>query len=170
MDVFSVKDASELTGISRPSLRVYTTKYARWLSTEATPARGQARTFTAADLRTLRYVYEQTQAGATHDQVMARLDAGELESYAWHVPAQEEPQDSEPTGVMAPDQVAILQGMFEELRAQLAQAAQRETQLRERVDDLTMQLGETKGRLAERKSGKWQAPAWFRAIFGSRAD
>ena len=29
MDLYSVKDASELTGISRPSLRVYTQRYAR---------------------------------------------------------------------------------------------------------------------------------------------
>lgn len=37
--LYSVKQASDLTGISKPALRQYTEKYQKWLSAEAIVAR-----------------------------------------------------------------------------------------------------------------------------------
>ena len=46
---YTTKDASELTGASKQALRVYTTRYKRYMSTEATPDAGAERRFTEGD-------------------------------------------------------------------------------------------------------------------------
>ena len=85
MTVYPVttKQAADLTGISRQSLRVYTKRYSRFLSIDATPAHGEERKFTRDDLRTLRFVYDITSAGRPHDEAIERLQAGDLEQWQW---------------------------------------------------------------------------------------
>lgn len=75
-DYYSTKDASAMTGASRQVIRVYTDRYARWLSTEATPGPGKERRFTASDLKLIAYVYQQTsRESQTHEQIEAQLNA-----------------------------------------------------------------------------------------------
>ena len=76
---YTPKATSDITGASRQVLRVYTQRYARYLSTDATPAPGLERRFTEADLKVIAFVYQRTAAGETHEQVAERLSAGELE-------------------------------------------------------------------------------------------
>ena len=86
-EYYSTKEASELTGASRQVIRVYTDKYARWLSTEATPGPGKERRFTSADLKLIAYVYEQTGTeNQTHDQVIEQITTGALDAFAWETP------------------------------------------------------------------------------------
>jgi DNA-binding transcriptional MerR regulator len=54
---YSTKRAAELTGASRQALRVYTARYSRYMSTEATPEHGGERRFTEADLKLMAYIY-----------------------------------------------------------------------------------------------------------------
>ena len=163
-DTYTMLETSQLTGISKPSLRNYTRTYAPYLSPNATPAPGEARVFTRDDLRVLRFAYSATETGSTHDQVLQRLAAGELDTYAW------QPEDtdvaSEQTQLLPPDQIRLLASMMEEYRSREAAAAAREIELRDRIERLQAELGETRGRLAER--GRWRPPPWWRYFFGSR--
>ncbi len=79
----STKNAAIITGISPQALRTYTRRYSRFLSLEATPDAGQERRFTEADLRTLKFAYSVTATGRPHEEAIARLQAGELDSYPW---------------------------------------------------------------------------------------
>lgn len=163
-DVYTMLETSTLTGISKPSLRNYSRTYARYLSTGATPAKGDARVFTTDDLRVLRFAYSLTETGSTHDQVLQRLAAGELSTFDWMPP--EDTDASENSALLPPDQTRILAALFDEYRQRDAAAAAREQELRDRIERLQIELGETRGRLAER--GKWKPPAWWVFLFGSR--
>lgn len=54
MTTFSVKAAADLTSVAKPSIRLYTTKFSRYFSTEATPGPGEPRMLTEADLKLIR--------------------------------------------------------------------------------------------------------------------
>jgi DNA-binding transcriptional MerR regulator len=168
MDTYSVKQAADATGISKPALRVYTRRYTRWLSSEATPSKGEARTFTPDDLRLLKFVFDATTAGATHAQVVTRLEAGELAAYPWQ--PETSPPESEDTAVMAPDQVRLIQAMLEHYQQREDAARARESALAERIEELQLQLGEAKGRLAEVRAARYRAPRWLRSLFGGRGE
>lgn len=163
-DTYTMLETSTLTGISKPSLRNYSKTYARYLSTGATPEKGEARVFTADDLRVLRFAYSLTETGSTHDQVLQRLADGELDTFTWR------PEDAESaneqTQLLPPEQTRMLAVLFEEYRQRDAAAAARELELRDRIERLQAELGETRGRLAER--GRWHPPAWWKWLFGTR--
>jgi DNA-binding transcriptional MerR regulator len=173
-DLYTVKQAADATGISKPALRVYSQRYARWLSTEATPEKGQARLFTPDDLKLLKFIYEQTAAGVNHEQVVERLDAGELENFTWDVQEQEdaetEAETIRSTALMPPEMVRLNQALLDEARLREQAALDREKALQTKVEDLQRELGETKGRLSELRSNRYHAPKWFKAIFGGRLD
>ena len=168
-DLYSVKEASALTGIARPTLRTYTVKYARHLSTEATPEPGKERRFTEADLRLLAFVYQYTDAGETHEQVIDRLAAGELERFAWSLP---DSPESPPSDVDAPESASTALVPIERYAAvqTLLQDAQRRE--REALDKLAAAEGELRrlerelGAAQGRLSAQYRAPTWWRRLFG----
>ena len=164
-DTYTMLETSTLTGISKPSLRNYTRTYARHLSPGATPAAGEARVFSRDDLRVLRFAYSLTEQGSTHETVLQRIAAGELDAYDWY-PPDDADGSSEPTQLLPPDQIRLLASMMEEYRQRDASAVARERELLDRIERLQSELGETRGRLAER--GRWHPPAWWKYFFGSR--
>lgn len=170
--LYSVKDAAEATGTSKAALRSYTKTYARFLSTEATPERGEARAFTADDLRLIRYVFEQTDAGATHQQVTERLNAGELALYQWYPKEDGEEEDDEneaaTTALITADVAKVAQALVEEARQREAAALARQQELQDRVEQLLRELGEAQGRIAAEKETRYNPPTWIKVIFGSR--
>lgn len=169
-EYYSTKDASELTGASRQAIRAYTEKYARWLSTEATPGIGKERRFTVADLKLIAYVYHQTrQEGQTHDQIDQQLSAGALDSFAWQTPesstsATETPESS--TSALVPHE-----------RLQAALALLQDSQRRESLQELQVQqlsseiarlqneLGRAQGSLEAYKALR-RRPRWWVWLFG----
>ena len=175
MTVYPVttKQAADLTGISRQSLRVYTKRYSRFLSIDATPAHGEERKFTRDDLRTLRFVYDITSAGRPHDEAIDRLQAGDLEQWQWE-PA--EPAESAPGGAGASEGESMALVPLQSL--QLAQALATDAQRREqeaqrRADELAaenarllLELGEARGKL----SNRYRPPTWWKALFGGAAE
>ena len=177
-DYYSPKDTSAITGASRPIIRTYTQRYARFLSTEATPEAGAERRFTAADLKVIAFVYQRTAAGATHEQVLERLAAGELDQFDWQ-PA--EPESAAQGGPAAESASSAAGGALvpiERLQAAhalMADAQRREEQaleqvatLQAEVQRLSQALGKAEGEAATLKSSRYTAPRWWRAVFGGR--
>ena len=168
----STKNAAIITGISPQALRTYTKRYSRFLSLEATPDAGQERRFTEADLRTLKFAYSVTATGRPHEEAIARLQAGELDSYPWSPP----PPDATIPPTDAPEAPSGLMVPLVHLEAlqQLADAAtRREEAARLRADELatenarlTLELGRAEGKL----SARYRAPAWWRALFGGSTE
>jgi DNA-binding transcriptional MerR regulator len=170
---YSTKEASELTGVSRQALRVYTRRYARYLSTEATPDQGQERRFTLSDLRLVAFVYGQTSAGASHESVAERLAAGALDNFEWQPEQSTEGHSASetPEGALIP--VERLQAAFELLQ----DAQQREQDALEQaaaakaeITRLTLELGKAQGEAETLKASRYRAPAWWRAIFGGSGE
>lgn len=169
---YTTKAASELTGVSRQALRAYTRRYARHLSTEATPAAGSERRFTEADLRLLAFVYTHTSAGETHEQVAERLAAGELEHFDW-LPPEPEPAAhiGEAASALVPiERFEVAQSLLREAERRERTASEEAERLRAEVQRLTLELGKAQGELTGVKSARYRAPAWWSALFGGRED
>ena len=175
---YSTKEASDITGASTATIRTYTTAYARYLSTEATPDPGKQRRFTAADLKLIAFAYQLGEReGATREQVLERLDAGELDTYAWQPP--EEPTSAAQSAI-APDSALVPYERLQAAQVLLQDAQQREQALKAdtaaqvatlqaEVQRLSQELGRAQGEAAMLKSSRYTAPRWWRAVFGGRA-
>lgn len=167
---YGTKEASNLTGISRPALRTYTSRYARYLSTDATPERGSQRRFTRDDLRLLVYVYQATAAGATHENVQQRLADGALEEFAWEPPEPPEPGPAEPaaegsTALVTREQVQAMQALLLDAQRREQQALEREQAAQEKIAQLERELGMAEGELQAIKTLK-RRPRWLVALIG----
>lgn len=169
---YTTKQASELSGASRQVIRVYTTRYARWLSTEATPQPGMDRRFTADDLKLLAFIYQRTAAGETHEQVIERLQAGELEQFAWQPPEPApEPQsaDESASSALVPlERLQVAHALLQDAQRREAAAADQVAALQAEVQRLSLELGKAQGEAAALKASRYRAPAWWRALFGGR--
>ena len=86
-DFYSVGDVSKMVSVSVASIRSYATRYAALMSPTATPAPGQVRRFSDADVRVIAYVYERTAQGKTHEEVHVELLEGALDGWEWIPPA-----------------------------------------------------------------------------------
>lgn len=175
-DYYSTKATSQLTGASRPIIRTYTTRYARFFSTEATPEAGTERRFTAADLKVIAYIYQRTSAGATHEQVLESLAAGELDQFAW-LPPEEPPSavpgsqsaESAPGGALVPvERLQATQALMLDAQRREEQALEQVATLQAEVQRLSIELGKAQGEAATLKSSRYTAPRWWRALFGGR--
>ncbi len=170
-DYYTTKAASELTGASKQIIRTYTERYARHLSTEATPEPGKPRRFTATDLKLLAYVYQQTSTGnLTHDQVLERLAAGALEEFDWQIPAQSamsgaEESVSAPSALVAVERLQAAQVLLIDSQRREGEAKEREQALIERVAALERALGQAQGELTAYKSLR-RRPRWWTVLFG----
>jgi DNA-binding transcriptional MerR regulator len=162
-EYYSTKDASALTGASRQVIRVYTDRYARYLSTEATPGPGRERRFTPTDLKLIAFIYTQTgQNGQTHDQIEAELNGGALEGFAWETPEHANVAPETPDSAMG--------ALVPAERLQAALALLQDTQRRElqqgaEIARLQNELGKAQGELAAYKSLR-SRPHWWKVLFG----
>lgn len=169
-DYYTTKDASELTGASRQVIRVYTDKYARWLSTEATPGPGKERRFTPSDLKLIAYVYQQTaRESQTHEQVEAQLASGALDSFAWETP---EPATSAPdgpgsdTGALVPaERLQAALALLQDAQRREGDQAHQVQQLSTEIARLQNELGRAQGELEAYKSLR-RRPKWWVWLFG----
>jgi DNA-binding transcriptional MerR regulator len=172
---YTTKQASELTGASKQAIRVYTQRYARYMSTEATPDAGSERRFTEADLKLMAYIYQQTQRGGqTHDKVLEALASGALDAFEWEprTSPQEGYIDAETTGtalvpierLMATQ--ALLQAQLEERQRLL----ERERELLDQVQRLQREVGKAEGKiesLEEQLKQPMQRPrSWWARLLG----
>lgn len=174
-DTYTTKQASELTGASPQAIRVYTGKYARYLSTEATPEPGKERRFTVADLRVVRFVYEQTKTGVSHEEAAAQLAAGALEQYPWQPPetppqATEPPAASESMALVPLATLQATQALLQAERLERERLIEREAALQARIEELRQALGHAEGELAAVRSTRRKPPAWWVALFGGQTD
>lgn len=173
---YTTKQASQLSGASRQVIRVYTTRYARYLSTEATPHAGMDRRFTADDLKLLAFIYQRTQTGETHDQVLERLQAGELEQFAWQppesppTPEQQSDDESASSALVPLERLQAAHILLQDSQRREAATADQVTALQAEVQRLSLELGQALGQAAALKESRYKAPVWWRALFGGRGD
>ena len=173
-DLYTVAEASKLTGIAKPTLRAYTGRYSTYLSTEATPEQGAERSFTAADLKLLAFIYSYTSTGKTHDQVLSALSAGGLERFDWQPPESQpdSKQSAEAAGeALVPlSQVRAFQLLAQESEKREQAAQERIESLQAEVQRLERELGQAQGALSGFRSAQYKSPAWWRSLFGGRAS
>lgn len=173
-ELYTVAEASKLTGIAKPTLRAYTNRYARFLSTEATPEQGAERNFTESDLKVLAFVYAFTSAGKTHDQAIEALSAGELESFDWQPPEPEpeSQQSAESTGeaLVPASRLQAAQVLVQDAQERERAAQEQISALQARIEHLSQELGKAQGELAGFHRAQYRAPAWWRSLFGGRSE
>jgi DNA-binding transcriptional MerR regulator len=167
--LYTLKQANALTGVSRQGIRQYCARYARWLSTYATPPPGIERQFTRDDLRVFRFIREITATGANHETVIERLSSGGLADFTWE--PQETPQSApgtptEPSTYLVPvERLQAAQTLLEDAQRREQAAQERAETLQAEVQRLTFALGEAEGKL----KAHYKAPRWWRALFGGAA-
>jgi DNA-binding transcriptional MerR regulator len=175
---YTPNEAAVLTGASKPALRTYTTRYVRYLSTEATPDKGNSRRFTAADLKVIAFIREKTTIeNQSHEETMAALARGALEEFAWQLPEEEngQPGYSETNTALVPiERLQTLQAILVDTqrREQIAQERleQREKELQERIYILERELGKAEGALSTFQSMTRKPASWWTRLFGGRED
>jgi len=174
-DTHSTKYVADVTGASPQIIRVYTNKFSRYFSTEATPGKGVARRFTDADLRLIAYIYQSTAQNITYDEIEERLQAGELDQFDWQPPETEqkapESASGETYGALVPaERLQAAQVLLHDAQQREQAAIEREESLQAEIQQLREELGQARGELAGYKGSQYRAPAWWRAIFGGRAE
>lgn len=158
-DLYTPKQVTEIAGISLASIRNYTDRYRSWYSAQATPAPGEARLFSEADLLLTCYIAQTTQAGSNHSDIAAHLEksGGVPVEFAqgWELPAQQresqqaqEEGEAQPASALVPaEQARALWAMVEGQVAQAQALAEKE---RERADRLLEEgLAKERGLLAQ---------------------
>jgi DNA-binding transcriptional MerR regulator len=169
-DLYTVAEASKLTGVAKPTLRTYTNRYQRYLSTDATPEHGAERLFTEADLTLLAFVYSYTSAGKTHGQVIEALQDNALDSFDWQLP---ESQPDSPQSADSIGEALVPMSRLQSAEMFVLDAKQREQTMAEQLEEaqkrnaeLERELGQASGELAGFKAAQYKAPKWWRALFG----
>jgi DNA-binding transcriptional MerR regulator len=169
-NLYSPKQVQEMLEVSATGLRIYTSTYPNYLSTEAT---GKRRKFTEADLCFLSFVKARTEAGDNHKDVLAMLGREEgkaqWEQFQSEWEPLEPPDDTDgphadPGTVLVPMaqlQAARLlledaqrreQESREQATAMRQEALQRERELQERINQLQRELGKVEGALGKTES------------------
>lgn len=173
-ELYTVSQASQATGIAKPTLRGYTRRYQRFLSTEATPEHGVERLFTESDLKVLAFIFSYTSAGKTHDQAMQALQAGELDQFSWQPPQEPEtpdqPSESYSAALVPVERLQALDTLRQNAEQREAEALARLEQAQEQIRELERKLGQAQGELAGVRSSQYRAPKWWRSIFGGQAE
>lgn len=172
---FTTKQAAELTGASRQIIRTYTNTYQRYFSTEGAPEQpGQPRRFTAADLKLIRYVYTSTaEQKLTHEQVLERLAAGDLDRFEWQLPeatgnaeGSSVGAEQSSTALVPIERLRAAQALIQEAQRREAEAAQKAEELQDRLLAAERELGKAQGELAAYKAMQRRPPTWWVKIFG----
>ena len=180
--LYSTQEAVDLIACSKAAIRSYTTKFARYLSTDATPPAGQPRRFSATDLRTLHFIYTHAAAGRTHDAIEQMLaDGAPLAAHPWQAPDAEPSSSASPGPAPASPTTALTASPADDARLdtllrtlaglmapgggrhpddiqRIAELERRIAELQERIEALQMDLGVARGRLAaltEQRDTHW---------------
>ena len=174
-DTFTNKDIKEHMGLSPAGIRNYCQVYARYLSTEATPAPGLTRRFTLSDMKLFAYVRQRTNEGATHIQIEPEIAAGALASFEWELPTKqktarpgpvEEPE--EPTTALVPaSALAAYQTLLQATEKRLETTDSELSQARSRIEQLQSELGKAQGiseTLASQNARLTRS--WWRKLLG----
>jgi DNA-binding transcriptional MerR regulator len=193
-NLYSVKQAAEITEVSRQSIRAYTGSYARWFSTEATPQQGGERRFTSADLKLIKFIFATvTRDKITHEQVQERLAAGALEAFNWEPDtdahrAASEPSQHTNTSLVPVERLQAAQALMmdaqrreQEAIARAEEQAQRlreQAQLRERellaqLNQLQRELGKAEGKIESLEATRQATPpehnrSWWARLVGGK--
>ena len=75
--MYTTKDICEKFGVSRETVRQWTTQFTDYLSPTATPEKGRQRNYTEEDLSVLALVSNQKSTGSTSEEIAAALAAGQ---------------------------------------------------------------------------------------------
>jgi len=89
--MFTSKQTAKLAGIGHSTVRHYALEWAEYLSASATPPAGEVRHFTDEDVAVFRTIRVMRDRGATTEQIIAALDAGDR-----YEPLDEPPEPPEP--------------------------------------------------------------------------
>lgn len=177
-DYFTTKEAAELTGASRQIIRIYTSTYQRYFSTEGAPDQsGQQRRFTPADVKLIRFIYTRTaEHKLTHEQVQAALAAGELEQFAWEAPERPqsaasaydspEEQQSASAALVPVERLQAAHALMQDAQRREQQAAEQVQALTERLAQLERELGAAQGELQAYKQLRPRRPRWLQWLVG----
>ena len=144
---FSPKQVAEMTGVSIAGVRNYTNRpeLAAYFGEGARPGPGEARAFTAQDVRFVAFIKDRTDQGLTYAQVAQAVEAGELEEFTHWSPPEPEEAPSRGHQVEAGEEstalttgeagqaLAVFQEVIADLRAAHAQERARADQLAEEV-------------------------------------
>ena len=140
------------------------------MSPFATPDAGAERRFTVDDLKYLAYVYQRTQRGKTHEEVLAALASGALDDFDWQplTPAQKAYVDAETVGTaLVPiERLVATQALLQSEREERQRLLDREQELTERLENVRQQLGEAQGELKALKATRRKPPTWWVRLFG----
>lgn len=172
---YTPNEAAALTGASKPALRTYTTRYARYFSTEATPNKGSSRRFTAADLKLIVFIREKTTGeNQSHEETMAALANGELAQFMWQVPEAETGQAGNSafsTALVPVERLQALQAILADTQRRektvQERLEQREKELQERIYILERELGKAEGALNAYQSAP-KTSSWWTRFFGGQ--
>jgi len=161
--LYNPAQASRITSASASAIRNYTQVYARFLSTEATAT---PRQFTEADLKVIAFArYCSRERNMRHEEVIEALGAGELDAFDWQPPMPEGEAAAEAVTTLVPmAEVRAMQALLHDAQRRETEALDREADLRARIEDLQLQLGEARGAVKSR----YRSPEWWRRIFGGR--
>lgn len=171
----STKEAADLVGCSPQILRTYTDRYARHLSTEATPEPGAVRRFTFADLSLVAFVYTKTSKqgeNLTHERVQELLAAGALDSFDWQPEALQSAQSASEsatdasTALVPLAQMQAAQALLNDTQRREREALERAEALQERLETMQRDLGAATGELSAYKALRPKRPAWWLWLFG----
>lgn len=153
---YSTKEASDITGASTPAIRTYTTTYARYFSTEATPEPGMPRRFTTADLKLIAFVYHLGEReSATKEKVLERLAAGDLDQFTWQPPVEPESAaqgaaaaESASSALVPIERLQAAHALMADAQRREAEAAAQVIALQSEVQRLSQALGKAEGEAA----------------------
>jgi DNA-binding transcriptional MerR regulator len=167
-EYYTSTEVAQLLGASKQAIRNYTTVYARYLSTEATPERGGMRRFTESDVKLLAYVYTKTRIeNFNHEQVLERLAQGDLDQFEFHIsqPDETQPQEgTEPTTALVPfERLQATQALLADAQRRELQAVEEIRQRDQELLRLQHELGRVEGELSAYKRRR---PAWWIRLFG----
>ena len=166
--LYSPKAVSDLTGVSATARRNYVGKYTRYLSTEAT---GTPSKFTEADIKLIAYVKSCTsQLRMTHDEVLAELKAGQLDSFDWQMPEEEEtePQTDTTTALVPMAQLQAYRVVMEDAQRREEEATEKAETLQQRMEEMQHEVGEAQGKLQAIEAQQRKPPKWWVFLFGGR--
>ena len=175
---YTPKEAQQATGASSSALRNYTRDYARWLSTEATSV---PRRFTEADLKLIAFVVDCTKMqGLTHSRVVERLNAGELDAFAWSMPTMHSTTPTGGTGAtettedatysLVPlERLQVAQALLDDAKQRELAAIEEKRLLQSRLEEVQIELGRAQGELSALRAMLRRPPRWWVRLFGGRA-
>ncbi len=168
--LYTPKQVALRLGISVTTVRAYTDRYARHLSTEATAT---PRRLTPDDLRVLAFVIVRAGQGKTHEQILAGWD-DDYPNFTWADEDEEDAESAESTALVPAAQLQAARALMLDAQRREQEVSERaearERELQEQVNQLLRELGKTEGELAairmQMQSSPKESRSWWARLFG----